>query len=72
MRSSTYAALFAGSAVAQSSVQLFNFFQADRTLTQIGVDATATTYTNDCTAGGISVVPSALRKSQTRIESFSN
>ncbi|KAF2031709.1 hypothetical protein EK21DRAFT_62626 [Setomelanomma holmii] len=63
MRSSTYIALFASSAAAQSTVTLFNFWQYQSTLTQIGADATATTYKNDCPAdnAGISGVPSQLR-----------
>jgi hypothetical protein len=63
MRSSTYIALFAGSAAAQSSVSLFNLYPYAETLTQIGSDATATTYKNDCPASnaGISVIPSGMR-----------
>jgi hypothetical protein len=64
MRSSTYLALFAGSATAQSSVSLFNLFEYQATLTQIGADATATTYKNDCPAtnAGISALPPSLRE----------
>ncbi|KAH7069458.1 hypothetical protein FB567DRAFT_224419 [Paraphoma chrysanthemicola] len=63
MRSSTYIALFAGSAAAQSTVTLFNLLQLQSTLTQVGADSTATTYKNDCPANnaGISAVPSQLR-----------
>ncbi|KAH4004672.1 hypothetical protein HBI13_024850 [Parastagonospora nodorum] len=63
MRSSTYIALFAGSAAAQSSVSLFNLYPYQTTLTQIGSDATATTYQNVCPSekAGISVLPSSLR-----------
>ncbi|KAF1920216.1 hypothetical protein BDU57DRAFT_525351 [Ampelomyces quisqualis] len=66
MRSSTYIALFAGSAAAQSSAAVFNMYPFDmETLTQIGADATATTYKFDCpaTSAGISVIPSAYRPS---------
>jgi predicted porin len=63
MRSSTYVALFAGSAAAQSSVTLFNLYPFGETLTQIGSDATATTYKNDCPSNnaGISILPPSLR-----------
>ncbi|KAF2832570.1 hypothetical protein CC86DRAFT_390590 [Ophiobolus disseminans] len=58
MRSSTYVALFAGSATAQSSVTLLNVLPNEGTLTQIGADATATTYTKSC----LSAIPSIQRK----------
>ncbi|KAH7072674.1 hypothetical protein BKA63DRAFT_48477 [Paraphoma chrysanthemicola] len=63
MRSSTYMALFAGSTAAQSTVTVFNLFQFQSTLTQVGADSTATTYKFDCPANnaGISAVPSQLR-----------
>jgi hypothetical protein len=63
MRSSTYLTLFAGSAAAQSSVTLLNIFDFGATLTQIGADATATTYKHECPSNnaGISVIPESLR-----------
>ncbi|KAH8726224.1 hypothetical protein GQ44DRAFT_614426 [Phaeosphaeriaceae sp. PMI808] len=70
MRSSTYVALFAGSTAAQSSIALFNPFpyQVSPTVTQVGADAAATTYKNNCPANnaGVSVIPdySRLRSSQ--------
>ena len=65
MRFSTYIALFTSSAAAQSSVSLFNLFEAASTLTQIGADATATTYKHECPPdnAGITGVPSQLRES---------
>jgi hypothetical protein len=65
MRSSTLLMLFATSSAAQSIVTLFNFFPYQSTLTQIGSDAIATTYKNDCAANktGFSLLPSSLRKS---------
>jgi hypothetical protein len=70
MRSSTYVALFAGSTAAQSAVTLMNFFPFESTLTQIGSDATATTYTNVCTSSHVGFIPSSIRKSSqdTRIQ----
>jgi len=63
MHSLSYAALFAATVAAQSTVTLLNIFPfEDNTVTQIGSDATATTYKNACTGGdGISILPSPLR-----------
>ena len=72
MRSSTYVALLAGSAAAQSSVSIFNLVMPVETLTQIGADATATTYKNDCAAtnAGISAIPERLRMSPPFIQAL--
>ncbi|KAF1845996.1 uncharacterized protein K460DRAFT_430963 [Cucurbitaria berberidis CBS 394.84] len=48
MRSSTYIAAFAVSAVAQESATVLNYFQLSNTLTVLGSDASATTYGNTC------------------------
>ena len=69
MRPSTYAALFAGTAIAQGSASaqesatIFNLFQFDSTLTVLGSDASATTYQNSCPSdnAGISAVPTDMR-----------
>ncbi|CAN9398846.1 unnamed protein product [Alternaria sp. RS040] len=62
MRPSTYAALFAGTAIAQESATIFNLFQFDSTLTVLGSDASATTYQNSCPSdnAGISAVPTDM------------
>jgi hypothetical protein len=62
-----YIALFAGTAAAQSSVTLFNLFEYQSTLTQIGADATATTYKNECptNSAGVSAIPADQSKPTT-------
>ncbi|KAH7402086.1 hypothetical protein DE146DRAFT_454926 [Phaeosphaeria sp. MPI-PUGE-AT-0046c] len=60
MRSSTYLALLAGSAAAQSTVSLFNLYEVAKTLVQIGSDATATTYTKSCPSGKVGILASDL------------
>lgn len=50
MRTTTYLAFLAGSAAAQSTVSLLNFYDRPKTLTQIGSDSIAATYTIDCPA----------------------
>ncbi|RYO03872.1 hypothetical protein AA0119_g4532 [Alternaria tenuissima] len=68
MRPSTYAALFAGTAIAQGSASaqesatIFNLFQFDSTLTVLGSDASATTYQNSCPSdsAGVSAVPTDM------------
>ncbi|KAH7356177.1 hypothetical protein BKA66DRAFT_428747 [Pyrenochaeta sp. MPI-SDFR-AT-0127] len=63
MRSTTYFALFASTAVAQESATILNLFQFQNTLTVVNSDASATTFQNNCPsdAAGISAVPSELR-----------
>jgi hypothetical protein len=62
MRPSTYVAFFATSVTAQSTVTMMNFILFQTTLTQIGSDATATTYKHDCSIGQPGLLPSSLRK----------
>ncbi|CAO2649142.1 Nn.00g100910.m01.CDS01 [Neocucurbitaria sp. VM-36] len=63
MRSSTYIAMFAVSAVAQESATVINLFQFRSTLTVLGSDASATTYKISCPSdsAGLSVMPTELR-----------
>jgi hypothetical protein len=59
MRSTTYLALFAAGAVAQESATILDIFRFAETITQVGADATATTYVNKCPPGktGLSAIP---------------